>query len=434
MSKIDSAYAYYLMTYGNKATSRYDSHKKSELRNIYNRMVKANTDSPLFKLNNPDDAKVYAIDIKESAKSIQNVVSSLSDAADNSIESAFLKKVAVSSDEDSVSARYIGDGSEDESADHFQIEVQKLAEPQVNTGNYIDNHAFSIMPGSYSFDLNTSSGAYEFQYNVNLKENNLDVQTKIENLINNSGLGLDARIITNEEGRSALQITSRQTGLASDEDSLFQITPSANAESIHAMEVLGLNRISSPASNSSFLLNNVEQNSLSNTFTINQAFELTLNEPSKEGEPVDIGFKPNVDAVAHNIGTLIDAYNQMLSIAEKHSGSGIQTNNLLFHDISGISLHHKSELEAIGIMVDDHGELSINKDALEPAIAPENADNTFQALSQLRDSMNIKAENASINPMQYVDKVIVAYKNPGHNFATPYITSIYAGMMLDSYA
>ena len=93
LSKIDSAYAYYLMTYGNKATSRYDSHKKSELRSIYNRMVKANTDSPLFKLNNPDDAKVYAIDIKESAKSIQNVVSSLSDAADNSIESAFLKKL-----------------------------------------------------------------------------------------------------------------------------------------------------------------------------------------------------------------------------------------------------------------------------------------------------------------------------------------------------
>ena len=255
MSKIDTAYAYYLMTYGNKATSRYDSHKKSELRNIYNRMVKTNTDSPLYKLNNPDDAKVYAIDIKESAKSIENVVSSLSDTTDNSIESAFLKKVAVSSDEDSVSARYIGDGSEDESADHFQIEVQKLAEPQVNTGNYIDNYAFSIMPGSYSFNLNTSSGAYEFQYNVNLKENNLDVQTKIENLINNSGLGLDARIITNEEGRSALQITSRQTGLASDEDSLFKITPSANAESIHAMEVLGLNRISSPASNSSFLLN-----------------------------------------------------------------------------------------------------------------------------------------------------------------------------------
>ena len=35
--------------------------------------------------------------------------------------------------------------------------------------------------------------------------------------------------------------------------------------------------------------------------------------------------------------------------------------------------------------------------------------------------------------MNYVNKVVVAYKNPGHNFATPYITSIYSGMMLDNY-
>jgi len=44
-----------------------------------------------------------------------------------------------------------------------------------------------------------------------------------------------------------------------------------------------------------------------------------------------------------------------------------------------------------------------------------------------------EAENISINPMNYVNKIVVAYKNPGHNFATPYITSIYSGMMLDKY-
>jgi hypothetical protein len=35
--------------------------------------------------------------------------------------------------------------------------------------------------------------------------------------------------------------------------------------------------------------------------------------------------------------------------------------------------------------------------------------------------------------MDYVDKKIVAYKNPGHNFASPYITSAYSGMMFNSY-
>jgi flagellar hook-associated protein 2 len=44
-----------------------------------------------------------------------------------------------------------------------------------------------------------------------------------------------------------------------------------------------------------------------------------------------------------------------------------------------------------------------------------------------------KADNAAIDPMYYVDKVIVEYKNPGRTFAAPYISSIYAGMMLDSF-
>ena len=42
MARIDSAYNYYMSTYANKEVSRYDSHKKSDLRKIYNNIVKAN--------------------------------------------------------------------------------------------------------------------------------------------------------------------------------------------------------------------------------------------------------------------------------------------------------------------------------------------------------------------------------------------------------
>ena len=41
MAKIDSAYAYYASTYANKEVSRYDSHKKRDLRKIYNRQIKS---------------------------------------------------------------------------------------------------------------------------------------------------------------------------------------------------------------------------------------------------------------------------------------------------------------------------------------------------------------------------------------------------------
>lgn len=65
MAKIDSAYSYYLNTYGSSAVSRYDTHKKSELRNTYNRIVKLNKESPLYKISSSGDVKKFAIDIKE---------------------------------------------------------------------------------------------------------------------------------------------------------------------------------------------------------------------------------------------------------------------------------------------------------------------------------------------------------------------------------
>ena len=132
MAKIDSAYAYYASTYANKEVSRYDSHKKSDLRKIYNRIIKTNKESPLYKISNMSEAKKYAIDIKESSKAILNAVDSLSDKYAGSSDS-FQKKVAESSNEDAVGVRYVGDGSENKGADGFDIEVRQLAAPQVNT-------------------------------------------------------------------------------------------------------------------------------------------------------------------------------------------------------------------------------------------------------------------------------------------------------------
>ena len=37
---ISSVYDYYLSTYGNKEVSKYDSHKNSELKEVYSSMLK----------------------------------------------------------------------------------------------------------------------------------------------------------------------------------------------------------------------------------------------------------------------------------------------------------------------------------------------------------------------------------------------------------
>lgn len=430
MARIDSAYDYYISTYAQKKVSRYDSHKKSDLRKVYNQIVKSNKDSPLYKIPNMEDAKRHAIDIKESAKSIQNVVASLADRY-GAFEDSFQKKVAVSSDEEEVGVTYIGDGSEDNNAENFSISVKELAAPQTNVGNYLKDTYHSLPTGSYSFDLNTGSGSYEFQYNVSLEESNLDILTKLANLVNSSDLGITAELRSDGNGSSALALTSLQTGLSENETSLFTIAPNASAASIEAMDVLGINQITEPAHNSSFTLNGTEHSSYSNTFSINNAFELTLKKPGTA--PVTIGFKPNTDAIADNIQTLVDAYNSILSTAHSLSDSNVSAGNHLFNDMVSVSRSQQGSLQYIGLMSSEDGTLHIDKDILTQAVTSERAPQTFETLSKFRDSIGQKAESVAINPMSYVNKVVVAYKNPGHNFATPYISSIYSGMMLDEY-
>lgn len=432
MARIDSAYNYYMSTYANKEVSRYDSHKKSDLRKVYNQIVKKNKEAPLYKIPDPEEATRYAIDIKESAKSIQNVVASLSDRY-GSFNDSFQKKVAVSSDEDNVDVAYIGDGSEGNQTESFSISVEQLAAPQVNEGNYLKDSGHSLRPGSYSFDLTTPSAAYEFQYNVNADETNLDIQQKLARLVNSSNLGITAEILSNGKGSSALKLTSTQTGLSENETALFTISPDASPGSMESMKILGIDQIAEEAHNSSFTLNGNAHSSLSNTFSINNAFELTLKGTTGD-RTAKIGFKANTDAIADNIQTLVDAYNHILTTSDPYVDTETSGSKRLTRDIASVSRSQQASLEYIGLMVADDGSISIDRDILSNAAEPNRAEQTFQTLSDFRDALGKKAENISVDPMNYVNKIVVAYKNPGHNFATPYVSSIYSGMMMDRYA
>ena len=430
---VDSAYQYYLSTYRNSdvSVSRYDTHKKSQLRDIYNRIVKANKESPLYKIKESGDVKKYAIDIKESTRNMKNVIASLSDSG-RGIESVFSKKIAQSSNEDVVLAEYIGrEGDSSERNNGFSIQVNRLATGQTNIGNYLNSDRLDIEPGSYNFDLNTNTSSYEFQYTVSPNDTNRTLQHKLAKLIEGAGIGLNASVVTNESGHSALSISTRQTGIGDTEDYLFQILPSAEPSSIKAMRALGIDHVETNAQNSSFLLNGTEHSSYSNTFTVNNAFDITLRGVNKNGEATQIGFKTNADAVADNVEELVDAYNGIIQVGHQHSDG--QAPNKLVRDISSVARDYRNELEAIGLNIERDSQISVDRSLLTDAVTAEDAKESFVVLNNFKDSLDEKSTEASIDPMNYVNKIVVTYKNPGHNFATPYITSIYSGMMMDFY-
>ena len=430
MAAIDSAYSYYLSTYAGMASSRYDTHKKSQLRAVYNNIVKTNKDSPLYKLKNSDESKKFAIDIKEHTRSIQNVIAALS-ATDDDGENAFYRKIAESSDEESVSAEYVGaDQAIDESL-HFDVKVMQLASPQVNLGAFLSPDKSDIRPGIYSFDLNTEFNSYEFQYSVGEDDTNRDVQNKLVRLINSAGISLRAELVQNKEEKTALRLESKQTGLGDSEQYLFEILPAQDAGSVRAMKHLGIDQVAKMAQNSCFLLNGIEHSSLSNTFMVNNDFELTLHKPAEKENSARISFKANADAAADNVQSLINVYNNMIQLSYDYSET--QETAKLFRDMVNITRPYHNELEAIGLLVASDGKIHVDRSLLTDAVSAPDSKECFSVLNEFKEDLNRTAANASIDPMNYVSKILIAYKNPVRNFSAPYITSIYSGMMLDRF-
>ncbi len=428
---IGAAYDYYLSTYGSQHASRYDSHKKEDLLNTVNRIKILNKESPLYKVRLSGDVQKFAIDIKESARNIKNVVASFSESEEG-IGASFYKKIATSSNPDAVTAEYVGDSASLTTNENFELEVLQLAAPQTNIGNFLKRTEHDLLPGSYSFDLNMNTNSYEFQYNINVGDTNEDVLHKLSRLVNNAHIGLKASILSGSQETAALRLESSQTGLAHGESELFKIIPEDTQESRNAMQILGIDAISSSAENSSFLLNGTKHSSLSNTFTINNSFSVTLNDVSPKHKPVTIGFKPGAEAITDDIQLLIDSFNSIIQIAEKHSGKK-QSNDKLLKDMGNIAKTHALDFRSMGLSVADNGFVSVDRDTLFQSVISEDSDKYLKVINRFKDSIGRKADEASLDPMNYVTKVLVTYKNPdpSKNFLCPYITSVYVGMLVD---
>lgn len=428
---IGSAYDYYLKTYGSQQTSRYDSHRKEDLRNTVNKIKILNKESPLYKFKLSGDVQKYAIDIKESARNIKNVVASFSET-EAGIAAAFGKKIATSSNPEAATAQYIGDSSSLTTNDGFELEILQLASPQTNVGNFLKRDDYDFLPGSYSFDLNMNSNSYEFQYNINVGDTNGDVLHKLARLVNNAHIGLKGDVLNGSSDMISLRLESKQTGLSPRETSIFKIVADNTPESRQAMEILGIDAVAAMAENSSFLLNGTKHNSYSNTFTINNTFSVTLNNTTPKNEPVKIGFKPGSEAVTDDVQSLVDSFNSIIEMAENHSGMP-SSNEKLLKDMGNVAKTFSSALRPLGLSVSDKGMISVDRTRLTESVVSKDADQNLGVLNRFKDAIGRKADEASLDPMNYVKKVLVTYKNPNSskNFVCPYITSVYSGMMVD---
>lgn len=426
---LSTVYNHYLTTYAPKSTTRYDAHKKSDLRNIYNSIVKLNKESPWFLPATGKDVQRYAVDLKENARNLHNTIASLGGLDDSQLLS---KKTAYSTNEDIASASFVGTYTPGMASPSFTLEVQELATSQENMGRFLNKGRIELSPATYSFDVTINDMNYEFQFSITEFETNQAVQERLARLINTSGIGLKANLLE-ADSRTALIIRCEATGLSQGQTALFTVSDKHTSKTKGAVEYLGLDYISREASNARFTVNGEARTSTSNQFTIGRMFDVSLHSTSKEGEPITIGLKNDIDSLTDNVLQLADGYNQFIRATSDYLNTQPRSRNAI-QEMSSILSQYSSAFRNMGVNVTEAGTIHVDKDILGRSIAnDQDITDTFGTLKDFSNRLIQKSQQISLNPMNYVEKKIVAYKNPGHTFANPYITSAYSGMMFNSY-
>lgn len=427
---LNNVYNFYLTTYSKDCCSPFDSHKKSELRNVYNSMVKLNKESPVYLLKNTPGTQAYAIGVKENARLLRNNIASLGGVDESSLLN---KKAAYSSDENIVTANFVGEHPSEEDIPSFEIEVESLATSQTNLGDYLPGDGkVRLRPKTYSFDLHINDMNYEFQFSIGESETNLQVQERLCKLINNSNVGLEAQVLKDENGKSALQISSIATGIIEGKEHLFRISDQKSSQAIGSVSYFGLSHIETEAGNSKFYINGNPHSSYSNHFTVEKTYELHLKGTTNPDEPVIIGTKNDVESLVGNISHMIQSYNDFVKSISEYKEEH-PTSSKLLHEVSGIANYYSDTFTSLGLSLEEDGMISINSNEMKISLESEDMENLFSDMKNFTSSLLRKSNEITLDPMKYVDKKVVAYKNPGKSFVSPYTSSMYSGMMFNFY-
>lgn len=427
---MNTVYNNYLTSYMPKPLTRYDTHKKSELRNVYNSIVKLSKDEPWYLPTTSKDTQKYAIDLKENARELRNTIAQLGGLER---EGLFSKKNAYSTNEEVATASYIGPKNPSGHIPELTLEVLSLASTQENLGLFLPGSSkVSLAPDTYSFDININDMNYEFQFSVGESESNRDVQERLVRLINNSDIGIRASL-AESEGRSSLRLTSEATGLAFGREQIFTVSDNHTSKTSGTVEYFGLDYTSRDPSNASFLINGEKHSSPANHFSYDKLFDISLKGVSVDDTPLRIGLKTDVESLTDNVYHLIGGYNDFVRAATSYLETQTRSRQLV-KEMKGIASVYGESMESMGLNLENDGTLAVDKDTLrETASQSDDINETFGYLKNFSNMLLRKSNQISLNPMDYVERVMVAYKNPGRNFINPYVTSDYTGMMFDGY-
>lgn len=416
----------YLLTDFNAKPTKYSTHKNSELRSVLSDIANKTKTSPIYLVKLSDKKQSYALNVKESAISLNGAFRDLYDGGQDSV---FLKKKAVSSQEDQVAVEIQTDDYE-HLPEPFEIQVQDLARTQVNQSKEFYENSRSLEAGTYRFKVSINDISYDFQYNIKKDASHRDVIGGLSDFLTKAKIGIEARPVSKEAGKMEMRLETDETGTPDGEPIMtFEDYPGDYKEGI--VSFYGLNRMTQAPGNAEFLLNGTPKHSVSNTFRLARSLEVNLKKAGEE--PAEISYTPDSKLILNGVRNIMDNYNQIVDSSWDYVGRNGRMPRLVC-ELRSVMHPFGSEMESCGLTFDDKGYMKMDEYLSEQAAMDGDYKDLLGEGSLLSVRMQSKTNAVKVDPMEYVDKILVSYPDtskPPIGFS--YTTSIYSGMLFNYY-
>ncbi len=407
--------------------TRFDSHKRSELSDIYNKIRKISAEQPLYKIDFDDDVQEYTLTVKEQAMALTAAVKEL---GSGDAEGAF-SRFTMRSDMPGTVGVDVLEGSDLSGYDSLSVDVEQLSSPQVNEGRMIESKDNSLVTGQYNFTVEIEKSYYSFQFNVSGQNNNKELQTKLADFINKTKVGLRADVVSDREnGTSALNLEAKKDGV----EFVFRDTKIPDGTNSGIVDFFGLNNVVHKAEKTVAVINGDRVESDDRKFVTSEGLLLDFKRTTN-GKPVNIRKIADDETVYRKVSDFVNKFNNLSNYVHK----GAQTRRAskkLWHEMSRLITRYADEFADNGLNVveGEKPELHIDREKMSEALNNGTLEKMFRSDSEVVGSILKKLSEVSLNPMDYVDKTIVVYPNTRSRFSyNPYITSIYSGMMYNNY-
>jgi flagellar hook-associated protein 2 len=227
-----------------------------------------------------------------------------------------------------------------------------------------------------------------------------------------------------------ISLVSEDTGNAG--DPLFSIydiyTDSQNAKGI--VEYFNLTHTIQEASNAIIEVDGERKETLGNRFTFNSSIEVALKSTTQDSFAIKV--EHDNAKLSAKLSAMTDAYNALVDLARTNKDNFRSVR--ILHQLNSVSHRYESVLGNAGLLWDSTDHLQVDSKEIDTATETGGLKSFFSPDNRFVADLKSIADNIRLNPMEYVDKIIIAYPNMAAGGSiNPYAVSIYSGLLFNSY-